>query len=553
MSEPTGSWCVFLVICVFVDLAPAEIVTPDESVNAYLSPPRLLVRQESLQTDFGILRNLTVDCELFGLYISFMDENFHLKRQDIELLSRCPLKGLDIASETFCFPPLSHIDMSTLAMLRRVNFQCRSGTFTITGLPDSLTWLNIQYMAEHNIALDYTDGRFGDSLVISVKKASMCCPESIRKMFGRDLPQVECQYRLMNFKMCGFSENGTKLGLVRHDHIALFRNISKDDCRLTQLFLELPEFTLTQEDIKSLEQCPLKALMLFDSRCLSGSAVDLSGLKHVTYLIISYCRRSDFVIIDLPASLETAWLYGLAEFNVRLAEKSLFGDSLKELVVYSSAMCCNNTLYSMFSRDLSSVCQDMALNWDWESGMCGWNKRWTSETTLSVDSRDQLHSFIEQDGECGEGECGQYIAGDGCSVNALIAAGKKFYLQQRDIDILSRCTLKHLVLSYTSCFSGSINLSQLSNLENICIPHCSQLNFTITSLPATLKEIDIRGINVENIQIRKSGRSFYEKTDENNTCFGSSLQRMEVSNPATCQCPQTVTRMFGAPLGESVT
>ena len=55
MSEPTGAWCVFLVMCVFMDLAPAEIVTPDESVDDYLSPPRLFVRQESLQTDLEFL------------------------------------------------------------------------------------------------------------------------------------------------------------------------------------------------------------------------------------------------------------------------------------------------------------------------------------------------------------------------------------------------------------------------------------------------------------------------------------------------------------------
>ena len=92
-------------------------------------------------------------------------------------------------------------------------------------------------------------------------------------------------------------------------------------------------------------------------------------------------------------------------------------------------------------------------------------------------------------------------------------------------------------------------MSRLSNLEKLCIPHCSQLNFTITSLPSTLKEIDIRGINVENIQLRKSGTS---KTDQDMS-FGASLQQIEVVNPVTCKCPQTVTRMFGAPLGEGVT
>ena len=49
-----------------------------------------------------------------------------------------------------------------------------------------------------------------------------------------------------------------------------------------------------------------------------------------------------------------------------------------------------------------------------------------------------------------------------------------------------------------------------------------------------MENLDIRGLNIDNIQLSTSDKS-----------FGSSLRQLEVSNLTTCQCPQATRKMFG--------
>ena len=72
------------------------------------------------------------------------------------------------------------------------------------------------------------------------------------------------------------------------------------------------------------------------------------------------------------------------------------------------------------------------------------------------------------------------------------------------------------------------------------MPYCTQLDFTITGLPAELINFDIRGLTVENIELGTHGYM-----------FGASIQQIEVTNQTTCKCPQAFNRMFGHPLMEN--
>ena len=71
------------------------------------------------------------------------------------------------------------------------------------------------------------------------------------------------------------------------------------------------------------------------------------------------------------------------------------------------------------------------------------------------------------------------------------------------------------------------------------MPHCKELDFIITGLPDKLENIDIRGLDTGNIQLKSSNHS-----------FGESLDLFQVSKPTICKCPQAVVRMFGKPLSE---
>ena len=285
--------------------------------------------------------------------------------------------------------------------------------------------------------------------------------------------------------------------------------------------------------------------------------VDLSGFRNLTELSINFCRKSDFVITKLPTTLQRLDISGLAEFNVRLTdEDNGFGRAVEDVSVYNPAMCCNTTMYRMFSMDLSDVCQSSFTE---KCGIYLNVNHYDSSVTvsLSVDDRQLLYRnytgvarvFTEEptcdaDDVISFGYCEKQLSlnqSDYCYVSILSAAGPDMFLTQEDIDVLSRCPLKQMVLPYTACFSGPVDLTGLSHLHTLSIAHCTQLDFTITGLPPELENLDIRGLNIDNIQLTHGASS------------GGSLRQIEVSDPTHCKCPQAFYSMFGKSLPADAT
>ena len=158
---------------------------------------------------------------------------------------------------------------------------------------------------------------------------------------------------------------------------------------------------------------------------------------------------------------------------------------------------------------------------------CGFSQDEFDDTGLSVDTRETMDSYTEQ------------LIDGHCRIKYFYGAGQGFHLTQKDIELLAECDLNYLHLSYTACFSGIVDLSGLDTLIGLFMTHCTNLNFTITGLPATIEQIDIRGLNIDNINV-----------GEKDSLVGNSLELVEISNPIICSCPQPILKMFGNPMPE---
>ena len=312
---------------------------------------RLDITQESYSAGTTVLRSgLGGDrCQLKTLTV-WSVQMFVLTPDDVNILKHCPLTTL-ILQHTACFVTSSRVDFSTLPHLETLWLsRCGNTEFVITALPASIRELNIEDLTEDNFQLGVTNGGFGKSLeVLQVEDTTMCCPAWLTQTFGKQYTQVECQFWVfewLTFK-CGLSNNGTELVIASPGEVPILRQELAVDCRLNLLYVKLPGFKLTKQDLDILGRCPLKELILYDSQCLSADAGDLKQLSSLTYLFMLSCRRSDFVITSLPASLQAVRLDALTEFNVRLTRSEggdQFGDSLTELMLYSGAMCCETTV-----------------------------------------------------------------------------------------------------------------------------------------------------------------------------------------------------------------
>ena len=513
MAISSTVWCLCVLVCLHLVAA-----------RLYKDGKQLFIDTSTLETDMELVRNLADDCRVEELYVTYVPD-VSLTQQDIDRLQKCPLKDLGLTKST-CFPPAARIDLSVLTMLKKLDLNgCRNKDFVLTGLPESLDELSIFGLREQNFDMKNTDPRLLSSLTYMwVTQTVLCCPGVV---YGADLPHVEKCSHSYSIIHCGFSEDGKALGVVRQEHIADLEKTTTGHCNLTQLVIDLPDFELTGEDIKGLGQCPLTRLILYDSRCFPSINVDLSGLTHLSDLEIFICRNRHFVITGLPTSLERLIIPGLTEHNLHIhagdSEEEV-GTSLEHVIVYNPAMCCRDSQLRMFSRDLSGVCRDVDGH---RCGLTDGSPYGVNAVYLSVASRRQLETTI-----------GRKQLGHDCKVKSFYTTGEQFAIGQDDIDKLSRCPLQHIVIPYTSCFRGAIDLSGLSQLATLSIPYCTRLDFTITGLPASLQNLDIRGLDTRNIQLVQY-----------NSSFGSSLHRLEVSNPRTCQCwPQVAKRMFNKPL-----
>jgi len=444
-----------------------------------------------------------------------------LTNQDIEVLHKCPLVALRLV-RTSCLSP-SVRDLSKLNNLTVLALMdCHNQDFVINFLPSSLKSLEIQGLRKDNIKLDIDDSSQHSKLAslrtMRVTDVSMCCPQVMTELFGSYLPEVQCKSRKARYQaiQCGLS-GVTELTIALPHHVGILRHELREDCRLEAVYVYLPDFTLTQEYLNILQDCPLKRLHMYDSQCLDEYVGDLSVLENLTSLKITMCRNGNFVVHKLPNSLQELDIRGLAEYNVRLLDKdsSSFGESLNSLTVYLPAMCCKATILRMFRQDLSGVCHTIT------GRGCGIST-FRSNKHLAIDSVHQLDDYTDE-------------LTHPCDVKQFSAAGKGLSLHQRHIDILANCPVAVLNLPYTSGFSGEVDLSNLSHLMYLMIPtRSSHLDFTITGLPATLVFLDIRGLSVKNLHLRAKDQA-----------FGSNLKHMDVSDSAMCTCPQTSLTMFG--------
>ena len=104
--------------------------------------------------------------------------------------------------------------------------------------------------------------------------------------------------------------------------VALFREsfpFPPADCLVHELFVTRKSFSLTAEDVKRLQNCPLKRLYLQGTLCLSESVWDLSNLTALESLDLDDCdEQSKFTITGLPDSLRKLEIQGLTQTNVAL-------------------------------------------------------------------------------------------------------------------------------------------------------------------------------------------------------------------------------------------
>ena len=262
--------------------------------------------QESLNAGIAILRSGLGDrCQLKTFNV-FSAKMFVLTPGDLNILRRCPLTVL-MMWYTSCFDISSRVDLSVLSNLETLWLShCGNTRFVITALPESIHELNIEGLTDGNFQLDVTNGGFGEYLeLFKVEDTTMCCPSWMTKTFGKHLPQAECQFYVYEWHVfkCGLSNNGTDLVIASPGEVPILRHELGKDCRLNSLYVKLPEFTLTKQDLDILGRCPLRELTLYDSQCLSSSAGKLNQLSSLTHLSMLSCRSSDFVITSLPASL----------------------------------------------------------------------------------------------------------------------------------------------------------------------------------------------------------------------------------------------------------
>ena len=322
------------------------------------------------------------------------------------------------------------------------------------------------------------------------------------------------------FKMYG------RFQISNDDDVFTLRHRMPGNCSIKELDVRFKEFMLTTSDVELLKQCPVEELSFSGSKCLSPSVSDLTGLSQLTELYFTDCQENrDFVIRRLPASLEYLDLTDLHTENIQLSDSnadSRFSESLANMVLGTSTMCCPEELSAMFARNMAHVnCYPVH-----DTGVpCYGNKQLHVHVPDTVHINQDLNSSIPSPHR------------EVCPITSFTASLKDYIFDIKDLLLLRNCPLKSLDVSSTRCLSESVgDLSPLSSLVTLDLSHCTNLDFQITDLPLSLRMMDLRGLGIQNIKLKP--------TAEVVTDPPAPKLRIVVSDPMMC-CPHVVHQMFG--------
>lgn len=291
------------------------------------------------------------ECVIHSLYVYV--QSFSLTVDDVRKLQYCHLKELSLAG-TFCLSP-SLTDLSSLSKLETLDLNnCEDIHIKINVLPTSLRILKIIGLTEQNFQLaDNTGSSMGSLEEITVTHAQMCYPETLLQIVGVNTSGVNCLYEILELKTT------RDLTFMRED-------LKHGVCKLEMFDArKMWYFNLTIGDVLILKRCPLKTMVLDDTRCFSESVRDLSELTTLTSLWASRCRSNTFLITGLPESLELLVMVvkaagineqGTSDLNIRLNNTGgRFGDALRVIAVRYGSYCSSKSMMKMFGRHLSHV------------------------------------------------------------------------------------------------------------------------------------------------------------------------------------------------------
>ena len=230
------------------------LLIKDSLAGLLNSGERLNIRDGTRNDDIHILRQqLRDDCKVKYLDVRYVG-SFDLTSDDIDVLSRCPLVSMFLFGSA-CLSPSAARELYKLSTLEFLGFKdCTNQKFVITSFPASLVHLRIEGLTKHNFHLSDSDWRNLTSFrKLEVRHASMCCPDAMIQTFGQDLPEVECKYHVGHGRLvtviCGLSDDGTSLAITTPRDTAVLRQQLRGECRLNKLFVELPSFVLTKQDV----------------------------------------------------------------------------------------------------------------------------------------------------------------------------------------------------------------------------------------------------------------------------------------------------------------
>lgn len=302
-----------------------------------------------IENDVSVLRHqLNDECHVNHLLVPPSD--FALTNDDINILSRCPLKLMEMI-DSGCFSG-PFLDLSKLKDLEKLDIRdCRQSHFVFTGLPASLQVMYIPGLREYNIQLEDGDSGFGDSLTkLRVFSGGMCCNYTMSQMFSKNLSSI-CSSADGN--NCGLTDRGRfgfTLSVDDREYLQSYLHNLRSKC-LSGFSGAGRHFFLTQDDLDILSRCPETKLNLQYTSCFSGP-VDLSGFAG-PFLNLRYCTHLNFTITGISPKVQRLDMRGMGIDNIDIQRiDKTFVDKFGIDVSDPNICRCPQAVMKMFGKPL---------------------------------------------------------------------------------------------------------------------------------------------------------------------------------------------------------
>ena len=344
----------FLIIAMCVLLGDSVV-----SVRVELDDGRILLginKEEdmdvlNIQLKFNVRQPHFV-CDYTGVYYTLKD--YRLTEEHVDILKHCPITEIKMIEDTSCLDENVR-DLRAFSQLQNLTLNnCNNLNFTITDLPETISYLNIKGMNVSNLQLSNFTGNFSRKETFVVSEREMCCPKNIVKMFGTLLQPDICTSS--SGWTCGLYNDGHDLQIQHNEDMAIMASYLESNCAVSRVRGYGEDFMLTTKDIEILKHCPVEKLALDGTACLSPDVRNLSVLTNLKQLSLSYCTQVNFTVSGLPSVLSWLDIRGLKLENMHVqldeSDNVLREDYLTFVTVSSRRMCCKQAVHEMFGRTL---------------------------------------------------------------------------------------------------------------------------------------------------------------------------------------------------------